>query len=63
MEQEGLLTIEEVMKFMKISRSTVYRLMKTGILPYVKLSPRLIRFRKRDIEEMLNRFRIGGEGG
>ena len=62
MEQEGLLTIEEVMKFMKISRSTVDRLMKTGILPYVKLSPRLIRFRKRDIEELINRFRIGGEG-
>jgi excisionase family DNA binding protein len=37
MVQEGLLTIEAAMEFLDISRASLYRLIKDGILPTVKL--------------------------
>jgi excisionase family DNA binding protein len=37
MVQEGLITIEAAMDFLGISRASLYRLIKDGILPTVKL--------------------------
>jgi predicted DNA-binding transcriptional regulator AlpA len=37
MVQEGLITIEAAMDFLDISRASLYRLIKDGILPTVKL--------------------------
>jgi predicted DNA-binding transcriptional regulator AlpA len=37
MVQEGLITIEGAMDFLDISRASLYRLIKDGILPTVKL--------------------------
>jgi excisionase family DNA binding protein len=35
--QAGLMTIEEVGKFLSVARSTVYQLMGKGRLPFVKI--------------------------
>ena len=37
MVQEGLITIEAAMDFLDISRASLYRLIKDGALPTVKL--------------------------
>jgi excisionase family DNA binding protein len=63
MEKQELLTIQDVMNIMKVSRSTVYRLMKEGALPCARLRPRLVRFLKKDVDELVNRSRTSGEGG
>jgi len=47
-DMEELLTREEVIRLLKISKATLYRLTRDGELPAIK-GKRFIRYRKSDI--------------
>jgi excisionase family DNA binding protein len=47
-----LLKAAEVAEILRISRSKVYRFMKTGDLPSVRMD-RTVRVRKKDLEEFI----------
>ena len=54
---DELITAEEVMKILKISRATLNRWVKAGKIPALKLGEGrkgAVRFRLRDIEEFVN---------
>lgn len=48
----GLLTIQEAMQRLKISRATLYRWARVGRLKTYKLEPRTSRIRREDIEKL-----------
>jgi excisionase family DNA binding protein len=52
MEEEGFLTTEEVLEYLQVNLRTVYRLIKAGKIPAVRVG-RQWRFRKRDIDAWL----------
>jgi excisionase family DNA binding protein len=52
-EIEDFLTEAEAMKFMKISRSTLYRLKYENSLPFYRIGDKLIRYRKSDINNWI----------
>ena len=58
------LTTEEVLEYLQVNLRTVYRLIKAGKIPAVRVG-RQWRFRKEDIDVWLNsqRFPNAGEGG
>src|SRR6476619_1213729 len=60
---EGFLTTEEVLDYLQVNLRTVYRLIKAGKIPAVRVG-RQWRFRKRDIDAWLDsqRPRSGGGG-
>ena len=47
--QDEFLTVEELAALLKITKMTVYRMVKRGDLPYYAIG-RVKRFRKQDIE-------------
>ena len=49
---EGFLTTEEVLEYLQVNLRTVYRLIKAGKIPAVRVG-RQWRFRKRDIDAWL----------
>ena len=53
-----LATISEVARYLAVSRSTVYQLMESGQLPYVKLG-RCRRIHWDDVHTLLAAIRIG----
>src|SRR6185369_3894233 len=55
---EGFLTTEEVLDYLHVNLRTVYRLIKAGKIPAVRVG-RQWRFRKRDIDHWLNTSRPG----
>jgi excisionase family DNA binding protein len=52
MAEEGFLTTEEVLEYLQVNLRTVYRLIKAGRIPAVRVG-RQWRFRKRDIDAWL----------
>ena len=54
MADDSLLTTEEVLDYLNLNLKTVYRLVKAGKLPAVRVG-RQWRFRKRDIDAWLHR--------
>lgn len=52
MQDEGFLTTEEVLEYLQVNLRTVYRLIKAGKIPAVRVG-RQWRFRKRDIDAWL----------
>ena len=52
MIEEGFLTTEEVLEYLQVNLRTVYRLIKAGKIPAVRVG-RQWRFRKRDIDAWL----------
>ena len=52
MNEEGFLTTEEVLEYLQVNLRTVYRLIKAGKIPAVRVG-RQWRFRKRDIDAWL----------
>src|SRR5215207_5594379 len=50
--EEGFLTTEEVLEYLQVNLRTVYRLIKAGRIPAVRVG-RQWRFRKRDIDAWL----------
>jgi excisionase family DNA binding protein len=61
---EVFLTTEEVLEYLQVNLRTVYRLIKAGKIPAVRVG-RQWRFRKRDIDAWLDsqRSRSGGDAG
>src|ERR1700739_448065 len=63
MIDETFLTTEEVLEYLQVNLRTVYRLIKAGKIPAVRVG-RQWRFRKRDIDAWLDSQRArGGPGG
>ena len=62
--EETFLTTEEVLAYLQVNLRTVYRLIKAGKIPAVRVG-RQWRFRKRDIDAWLDsqRPRGGSKGG
>jgi excisionase family DNA binding protein len=58
MSDENFLTTEEVLEYLQVNLRTIYRLVKVGKLPAVRVG-RQWRFRKTDIDEWLSRGRPG----
>ena len=56
---EVFLTTEEVLEYLQVNLRTVYRLIKAGKIPAVRVG-RQWRFRKRDIDAWLDRQGPGG---
>ena len=52
MTNDELLTINEALEYLKISRGSLYKLMKQKAFPYIKLEKRVL-FRKSDIDKFL----------
>jgi excisionase family DNA binding protein len=50
---DTLYSAEDIEKYLGISRATVYTLARKGILPKIRVSSRLIRFRASDVESFL----------
>ena len=59
---EVFLTTEEVLEYLQVNLRTVYRLIKAGKIPAVRVG-RQWRFRKRDIDAWLDTQRTQGGGG
>ena len=59
MNDEGFLTTEEVLDYLQVNLRTIYRLIKAGKLPAVRVG-RQWRFRKRDIDAWLESQRPRG---
>src|SRR6202049_2197634 len=59
MIDETFLTTEEVLEYLQVNLRTVYRLIKAGKIPAVRVG-RQWRFRKRDIDAWLDSPRIRG---
>jgi excisionase family DNA binding protein len=58
---ETFLTTEEVLEYLQVNLRTVYRLIKAGKIPAVRVG-RQWRFRKRDIDAWLDSQRLRGGG-
>lgn len=56
-KKQELLTVQEVSEFLKISRSSVYRLVENRLIPFYKIKSGL-RFCRKDLEEYLESCRI-----
>lgn len=56
---EPLCTVPAVAAFLAVSRSSIYSMMNSGILPYVKLG-KSRRIRWSDVRELVERHRVGG---
>jgi len=52
MGKDELLTVNEALEYLKISRGSLYKLMKQRAFPYIKLEKRVL-FRKKDIDRFL----------
>jgi excisionase family DNA binding protein len=50
-----LLTVKEVAEKLNIAEATVYAWKAQGILPAVQLSRKAVRFREKDIEDLIER--------
>ena len=59
MQDEGFLTTEEVLEYLQVNLRTVYRLIRAGKIPAVRVG-RQWRFRKRDIDSWLESQRPRG---
>jgi excisionase family DNA binding protein len=57
----GLLTVSEVANAMRVSNMTVYRLIKTGELPAVRVGKNY-RLRESDLERFLEERSVRTEG-
>jgi excisionase family DNA binding protein len=55
-EMEAFLTTEEVLAYLKITPRTIYRLIRSGELPAVRIG-RQWRFRRADLDRWLERQR------
>jgi len=57
MQKSHLLTIKEASSFLKLSRSTVYRYCKCGLIPHIKMSFG-VRLREKDLERWLDTSKV-----
>ena len=50
-----MLTVDEVLKLLRISRTTLYTLRKEKVIPSYKVGKQGIRFKREDIEQYLEK--------
>jgi excisionase family DNA binding protein len=62
MELEAFLTTDEVLGYLKTTPRTIYRLIRTGELPAIRIG-RQWRFRRSDLDGWLDRQRAGAVAG
>ena len=55
--EEKLMTREEVMEYLRISRSSLYWLMKKKAFPYIRLERKLL-FKKSDVDAFLEKHLV-----
>ena len=53
-----LMTIKETAKLLGITESTLKGMIRRGAIPYIKLSPRVLRFDPEELEEYLEQRRV-----
>ena len=53
-----LLTIKETAKLLGVTESTLKGMIRRGAIPYIKLSPRVLRFDPEELEEYLEQRRV-----
>ena len=58
--EDRLLTVKEAAEILRVTEWTIYRLMKRGQLPFVKVGKRFTRIRRRDLEAFLDRNTFTG---
>jgi excisionase family DNA binding protein len=56
---QAILTTEEVLGYLRVTPGTIYRLIRTGELPALRIG-RQWRFRRSDLDEWLDRQRPAG---
>jgi putative molybdopterin biosynthesis protein len=56
-KEDGFLTLKETTEFLRVSRSTVYRLLERGELPGYKISKRW-KFGQKDLREFVAARRV-----
>jgi excisionase family DNA binding protein len=61
MDTEKLLTVPEVAEILQVSPSTVYRRIKSGELPCIKLGHRQVRIKPEDLEAYIEAHRVVGK--
>lgn len=59
---EGLLTTKEVLECLRVSLTTLHRLRRSGELKSVRLGAHAIRFRREDVEHLIE-ARLTQENG
>jgi len=52
---EELLTVKQVCNLLKISRRTLFNMRKEGKIPFVLVSKRLVRFKKGDVLNLVQK--------
>jgi acetyl-CoA synthetase len=60
--EDNVLTLDEAVAFLKVSKSTLYKLLESGRLPARKLGRRW-RFSRADLEQWLRSSEVSGDGG
>ena len=64
MDDHQLMTIKEVAEYLRISKATVFRLMRSGELPSIKFSAkRFTRIKRSDLEAFIGRHSTKKEPG
>ena len=53
-----LMTIKETAKLLGITESTLKGMIRRGAIPYIKLSPRVLRFDPEELDEYLDQRRV-----
>ena len=53
-----LLTIKETAKLLAITESSLKGMIRRGTIPYIKLSPKVLRFDPEELDEYLEQRRV-----
>jgi excisionase family DNA binding protein len=51
-QHEGTLTVPEVAEMLRVSRQTIYNMVRTGKLPHFRVGSK-VRFNRKDVEAMM----------
>jgi len=57
-EMEKMLTAAELCKYLGITRQTLFKYRKSGLLPYYKISGNRVMFKVSDVQNFLEQGRI-----
>ena len=58
---EKLLSVDEVSEMLGVTKATIYSWTSRNKIPHIKLSKRLLKFRKNDIEAWIAKRAVGAD--
>ncbi len=61
-DSNGYLTVKEAAKIMQVCPSWLYKRVEKGQIPHRRIG-RMIRFHRRDIDELMDAHKTGESGG